>query len=64
VVRFIHDDPMGAWKQGDVAWDLGWESILSPGDPEFIPIRLLRLVRNGDVLALTDPFGRGMVEAV
>jgi len=57
IVRFTADDDVALWKEGDLAEDLGWESPESG-----LPIRLLR--KDGEVLALTDPFGRGLVEAV
>lgn len=58
-VRFRDDDPYGLWHAGDVAEDLGWESE----HPDAPPIRLLR-TGDGQVLSLTDPLGRGIVERV
>jgi hypothetical protein len=59
-VRFTIDDPGGLWNEGDTATDLGWESILPEGDPDFVPVRLLDF--EGQTLALTDPYGRGLIE--
>jgi hypothetical protein len=61
-VRFTVDDPGHLWREGELAADLGWESILPEDDPDFVPVRLLRL--RGETLALTDPFGRGLIEHV
>jgi len=55
-VRFLADDPMGLWKEGDLADDLGPES---PDVPE---LRLLRLREGGELIALTDPYERDVVE--
>lgn len=59
-VRFTADDPAGLWKSWDIATDLGWES----DHPDAPPIRLLRLHRTDEVLSLTDPEGRGLIERV
>lgn len=59
-VRFVRDDPYGLWREGDLAEDLGWESE----HPNAPPIRLLQLERDGQVLSLTDPHRRGLVEKV
>jgi hypothetical protein len=56
-VRFTADDPYGGWSEGENAEDLGWES----DHPSAPPIRLFRLA-NDEVIALTDPFERGLVE--
>lgn len=61
-VRFPEDDRWGLWRAGEEALDLGWESSLEPGDPDFLPIRLLRL--RGELVTLTDPFERGLIEKV
>jgi hypothetical protein len=60
LVRFTIDDPGGLWREGDTAIDLGWESILPESDPDFVPVRLLDF--EGQMLTLTDPFGRGLIE--
>jgi len=59
-VRFVADDEYGAWRAGDEAVDLGRESE----HPDAPDIRLLRRVACGQTFALTDPFGRGLVEPV
>jgi len=53
--RFTSDDPMGLWKAGDEAEWLGQESPAIP---------LLHLFRlpNGEVISLTEPFRRGLLE--
>jgi hypothetical protein len=61
-VRFTLSDPGCLWREGDLADDLGWESVLAEGDPDFVPVRLLRLHETGETIALTDPFGRGLIE--
>jgi hypothetical protein len=60
LVRFTLDDPGALWCEGDTAIDLGWESTLPEDDPDFVPVRLLGF--EGQTLALTDPFGRGLIE--
>lgn len=62
-VRFTRDDKYGAWKEGDVAEDLGWESILPEDHPDFVPVRLLKMP-SGEVLSLTDPHKRGLVDVI
>ena len=57
VVGFIADDRYGLWRAGDLADDLGWES----DHPDAPPIRLLRLHRTDEIIALTDPFTRRLV---
>lgn len=47
---FNQDDPGGLWKEGDIAVDLG------PEGPES-PVQSILLVRTGETLGLTDPFG-------
>ncbi len=64
LVRFIRDDAGGLWNAGDTAWDLGWEGPFEPGHPEHTPIRLLKTTKGGETLALMDPYGWGMIEAV
>lgn len=58
LARFVADDPMALWQKGDLAEDLGWESTAAAG------VRLLRLVSNGQVLSMSRPFERGLVEEV
>lgn len=58
-MRFTDDDIYGLWRAGEVADDLGWESP----HPDAPPIRLLRL-GNGEVIGLTSPFARGLVESL
>ena len=55
-VKFIHDDKYGLWKAGEEAEDLGLEAF-------GLPLRLLRL-ESGEVISLSDPYGRGLVEKV
>jgi len=57
-VRFLTDDPYGLWKKGDVAEDLGPEST----HPDAPPIQLLRL--HGEVICLTTPYKRGLIERI
>lgn len=57
-VRFTLDDPAGLWREGDTADDLGPESY----HPEAPPIRLLRLHRTGETIALTEPYERRLIE--
>lgn len=59
-VRFTSDDKWGVWKTGDLADDLGRESD-HPNAPD---IQLLRLHRDGQMLSLTAPYARGMIETV
>jgi hypothetical protein len=61
LVRFVEDDPAGLWRRGDAALDLGWESRDDSGNPT-TDVRLLRLIRTGELLSLGDPYGRGLVE--
>lgn len=63
-VRFLADDRVALWDAGDLADDLGWESSLPEDHPHFVPIRLVRLHGTGEVIALTDPYGRGLIERV
>lgn len=56
LVRFLADDPMGLWKADELADDLGPES---PAVPE---LRLLRLHETGDVITLTYPYERNLIE--
>lgn len=62
LVRFVDDDPAGLWRRGDAALDLGWESC----DPEtgnpITDVRLLRLIRTGELFSISDPLRRGIVE--
>ena len=58
VVRFLRDDPMALWEQGDYADDLGPES---PGLPQLI---LLRLHKSGELVTLTAPHERNLIERV
>ena len=63
-VRFLIDDPAGLWRTGEIAEDLGWEC----GDPALVesgeaaPVRLFNL--DGQAIALTEPFNRGLVEHI
>jgi hypothetical protein len=57
LVVFVADDQMALWRRGDKAHDLGPES---PGSP----IHLLRMIHTGEMLALTLPFRRGLIEYV
>jgi len=58
-VRFLHDDPAGLWKAGETAEALGRES----DHPDAPHIFLFRL-DDGQVIALTRPRSRGLVEPV
>lgn len=64
VVRFTVDDPGALWRAGDEADDLGWECGEEELPYDAPPIRLLRLHITGETLALTDPYGRGLIEAL
>jgi hypothetical protein len=57
VVRFLADDPLALWKAGELAQDLGDES---PGSP----VRLLRVIRTGDLISLSRPYERNLIERV
>lgn len=57
-VRFLADDPMGLWDAGEEAEYLGPEST----HPDAPPIAQLRL--RGEVICLTSPFERGLIEEV
>jgi hypothetical protein len=61
LLRFTADDPGGLWRKHDAVADLGWESVDDQGDPT-TDVRLLRLMRTGELLALSEPFRRGLVE--
>lgn len=61
-VRFVAADPGGLWRENDLATDKGWECGLPEDDPDFTPVRLLE-TESGETLALTDPWGRGLIEA-
>lgn len=54
---FLADDPAGGWRAGDVVDDLGDESPNGETD-----VRLLRLRRTGELLSISDPYGRGLIE--
>jgi hypothetical protein len=56
-VRFIGSDPGGLWRDGEPADDLGMESK----HPNAPPVRLLRLRRTGELIALTAPYARGII---
>lgn len=58
-VRFVNDDRYGAWSAGEVASDIGRES----DHPDAPNIRCIQM-QDGQVLALHDPYGRGIVERV
>lgn len=60
LVRFMQDDQFGLWRRGDMAEDLGWES----DHPKAPPIRVLRLLKDEQEIALTRPFERGLIERV
>jgi hypothetical protein len=61
LVRFVEDDPADLWRRGDAALDLGWESVDDSGHPT-TDVRLLRHIRTGELLSLSDPLRRGIVE--
>lgn len=56
VVRFLADDPMGLWRAGELATDLGPESLETPG------LLLLRLHERDELIALTYPYERNLIE--
>ena len=57
VVRFVDDDSGALYRAGELADDLGPES---PGSP----VRLLRVRETGELLALTRPYERNLIERV
>lgn len=59
VVRFVIDDPMGLWREGDLADWLGPES-----DPELVPIYLLRLHERDEVIGLEESLARAVTVEV
>jgi hypothetical protein len=61
LVSFACDDAAGAWRKGDAAVDLGWESLDEHGEPA-TDVRLLRLLATGELLSLSDPYGRGLID--
>lgn len=61
LVSFTIDDPAGLWRKGDAALDLGWESWDRQRQEPTTDVRLLRLLASGEVLSLSDPYGRGLV---
>lgn len=61
LLRFTSDDPAGLWRKHDAVADLGWESVDEHGNP-VTDVRLLRLLRTGELLSLSDPFRRKLVE--
>lgn len=61
LLRFTEDDPAGLWRKHDAVADLGWESVDESGNPT-TDVRLLRLLRTGETLSLSEPFRRGLVE--
>lgn len=58
LVRFVLADPGGLWGKGDLADDLGPET---PSVPE---LRLLRIRATGELVSLTWPYTRGLIERV
>lgn len=54
-VRFLNDDPMGLWKAGDVARDLGQEH-------PSVPVWTLQMIHNGELISLTNPYERNLIE--
>ena len=58
VVRFLSDDPYGLWRADETADDLGPES---PATPDLI---LLRLHETGELVSLTCPYERNLIERV
>jgi hypothetical protein len=51
-IVFLTDDQFGLWRKGDHGFDLGRESPA-------VPVWLIE--RYGETIALTDPFGRGLI---
>lgn len=60
-VRFTADDRMGLWQAGDEALVLGLESN-HPKAPKIYLLKLLRAPH--DVIALHQPFVRGLIEPI
>jgi hypothetical protein len=61
LLRFTADDPAGGWRKGDAAVDHGWESRDEDGNPT-TDVRLIRLMRTGEMLSISEPFRRGLAE--
>jgi hypothetical protein len=57
IVRFLRDDPAGLWKANERAQDLGQEH---PG----VPLWVLRMIPSGDLVCLTRPYERNLIERV
>jgi hypothetical protein len=51
-IVFLTDDPAGLWRAGDRGYELGRES---PAVPVWV------IERRGELLTLTDPYGRGLI---
>jgi hypothetical protein len=62
LLRFTADDTMGGWRKGDAAVDEGWEACDEHGNPT-TGVRMLRLMRTGELLSVSEPFRRRLVEA-
>lgn len=56
-VRFLNDDRMGLWKAGDLAFDLGQEHPTTP-------VWTLQLVHSRELICLTYPYERNLIEKV
>jgi hypothetical protein len=57
LVRFLSDDPMGLWKAGDLAHDLGQEH-------PSVPVWTLQLTHNKELISLSRPYERNLIEEV
>lgn len=53
-IRFVADDPMGLWKEGDHGYELGQEH---PG----VRVWVIRHSRSGQLLTLESPYERGLI---
>lgn len=58
VARFLQDDPQGLWRAGDEVEDMGPESPAMP------MLRLLRKLNTGELITLTRPYERNLIEEV
>jgi len=59
LARFLNDDPGGLWKAGEIVEDLGPESH-GPG----LDLTLLRKLDTGELITLTRPYERNILEEI
>jgi hypothetical protein len=61
-VRFIADDEFGLWGMDDEAEDLG--NDMPPGSTPIHSFRMLTGKITGQIVTLTRPYDRGIVERI